>query len=330
MAHASSSYSQRSASGSTMNQSNHISHNSNGGGGFSTSPSVGNYPPSAPTSDTASERVATSSVISHGDSSIMDNDDSSTISTPLAGNNNRQFSVRSEPYVSTRRRSSLLDLDSNRRLFSPDERRAQNMAPPISTSVGASDQRFMRGSYAFPHPNAPNPTPGFPYAFPDPDTMGSPPSAGKTKMHYSNQMFSYQPGQSGESPNYNYQPLRGLGVHNQSGSNLPHSTIPTSIPQDGILANSNVISSLSQYSRTPALRDSHKLAERKRRKEMTTLFESLRQLLPGDTKIKKWEVLTLATEYILELKEEQNALHSEIRNLRESLNKVNVPDPMEM
>ena len=74
--------------------------------------------------------------------------------------------------------------------------------------------------------------------------------------------------------------------HATSHNTLPHKTLSGLTSVDTI--------GTGNYSRTPELRVSHKLAERKRRSEMKDLFDNLNRILPNSpgNKSSKWEVLS--------------------------------------
>lgn len=78
------------------------------------------------------------------------------------------------------------------------------------------------------------------------------------------------------------------------------------------------------YSRSPELRVSHKLAERKRRKEMKDLFDELRDQLPADRGMKasKWEILSKAIDFVTNLKQSHQDMVREIEMLRHELDSM--------
>ncbi|KAL8984984.1 MAG: hypothetical protein Q9177_004557, partial [Variospora cf. flavescens] len=75
----------------------------------------------------------------------------------------------------------------------------------------------------------------------------------------------------------------------------------------------------SPYSRTPALRASHKMAERKRRTEMKYLFDGLRAQIPANhgSKSSKWEILSKDHDAI---KRENDSLRAENQRLFQEMN----------
>ena len=93
------------------------------------------------------------------------------------------------------------------------------------------------------------------------------------------------------------------------------------------------------YSRTPELRVSHKMAERKRRSEMKNLFDELNAILPNSpgSKSSKWEILSkglsfpsidllvsmkLAIDFVQQLKQGHQEMAREIEMLRHELELV--------
>lgn len=76
----------------------------------------------------------------------------------------------------------------------------------------------------------------------------------------------------------------------------------------------------STEGKQPVLRYSHKLAERKRRRDMNEMFDELRFHLPfRNKKFSKWEILNNAAKHIEELHERRKALLLEREALHREL-----------
>ena len=146
------------------------------------------------------------------------------------------------------------------------------------------------------------PTRGQAYAFPDPDAPrppGRPPSEFSRRNSFAESFTSsiltmessrLPPGQHGTHPRSFSCGLELMtselpGSHHHS---LQHKQI------DELRGDPDSPNGTTPYSRTPELRVTHKLAERKRRSEMKDCFEQLRTRLPSsqNNKSSKWETLS--------------------------------------
>ncbi|KAF9993482.1 hypothetical protein BGZ65_010966 [Modicella reniformis] len=117
-----------------------------------------------------------------------------------------------------------------------------------------------------------------------------------------------------------------LQHHQGSSAPLPTTHLYPGYPgvhpnTDGSAGSAGLNKNETPYSRSPELRVSHKLAERKRRKEMKELFDDLRDSLPVDRSLKtsKWEILSKAVDYIASVKADHEELTKQVEALRQEV-----------
>ncbi|KAG8626539.1 hypothetical protein KVT40_005484 [Elsinoe batatas] len=262
---------------------------------------------------------------------------SSVDSRMHSGFNNLAIQQPLSPYE--KGQQTLSPLSSRSQLRQQEAHSSTRVAPPIVPNPR---------QFGAPDPTSSRPVQGFPWAFPD-STLAitsedrpkrrasSSESSESQKMSrqnsfaassvrssfFSNEIpmptgqrkfeegmaFQKIIGPIGEDPRAGETPLT---HHHQ----MQHRAV-TALQNEAMLGDPGAVSP-GGYSRTPELRVSHKLAERKRRSEMKDLFEELNKAVPtnGGAKASKWEILSKAIDYIRSTRDQERHLHEEVQRLR--------------
>ncbi|KAK7208053.1 hypothetical protein BZA70DRAFT_33574 [Myxozyma melibiosi] len=167
-----------------------------------------------------------------------------------------------------------------------------------------------------PNPNAAAPTKGFPYAFPDPAALAAPvtpqvPYGGSpVVLGYANAAAA-----ASRTSVDSYDRMSGRSLDLDDAA----STVTTVATPNGPVYNGGL--GPGPYSRSPELRQTHKIAERRRRQDMSTLYDDLKRILPEEkgAKSSKHDILSRAVNVIKNIQTFTDDMQQEINELRSKL-----------